>query len=272
MTEQAVAEGRGKVETPRVTTEAREIEVGKLKIRPQYQRPLDERRVTGIATNYEDALAGTLEVSFAEGVYWVVDGQHRLAAMRENSVRVCRVLIHYGLSLQDEAHLFGRLNSQRKGVLPRDLYRAELVEGRERSQIVRDTLAKYGLRVSPSRGHHAKEVAAVETMWRMLGRHVLDDTLRVVMEAWADGEGTPAFGALEGRVLGAIGNFIYINREQERFDLNRFVLVLTRHQPTELLREARAYSTQSVGTRATLYRWYNYQLQHKLPEIDKKSI
>lgn len=272
MTEQAVAEGRGKVETPRLTTEAREIEVGKLKIRPQYQRSLAENRVTRIALNYEDNLAGTIEVSFAEGHYWVIDGQHRLAAMRKNGIRVCRVLIHYGLSLAEEAHLFGRLNSERKAVNPRDLYRAELVEGRERSEVVRDTLAKYGLRVSPSKGHHAREIGAIETLWRMQSRHVLDDSLRVVTEAWNDGEGTPAYGALEGRVLGAIGNFIYINRGQDRFDPNRLVTVLTRHQPIELLREARAYSTLTVGARVTLYRWYNHTLQHKLPEIDKKSI
>jgi len=252
-------------EVPKVSFESREIETGKLKIRPQYQRPLNENRVKKMAEAFDDELAGTIEVSFADGHYWVVDGQHRLAAMRAKGIRICRVLIHYGLTIEEEARLFGLLNSERMAVQPRDLYRAELLAGVERTVAVAASLQKYGLHLVNS-GNDRTGVAAVRHLWELQERRSLDDTLLVVKKGWSDGEGVPVHGALEGRVLAALGRFIANNRNHERFSLDRLAAVLMKHRPDELVREARvAGLSWGAGSRDTLYRWYNYGLQNKLP-------
>jgi hypothetical protein len=253
-------------EPPRVAYESREIEVGKLKIRPQYQRPLDEARVNRIADSFDDKLAGTIDVAFADGNYWVVDGQHRLAAMRQKGIRTCRALIHYGLTLQDEAHLFARLNSERRAVTPRDLYRAELIGGIERSVKVRDIVEKHDFRIALSTGHRGREIAAVGHLWDLLALGVLDQTLAVIREAWSDAEGTIVDGALEGRIIAAVGRFIKDHEDMPAFQVARYVKVLSRQRPDDLIREARTYQTWRIGSAITLVRWYNFRLQTKLPE------
>lgn len=254
-------------EPPRVAYESREIEVGKLKIRPQYQRPLSEQRVRKMVANFDDSLLGTIEVSFAEGHYWVVDGQHRLAVMRQKNIRTCRVLIHYDLTIEQEAHLFSKLNSQRMAALPRDLYKAELVEGAERSIAVRDTLAKYGLKVELNTGNNRNNVAAVGHLWELQADHVLDDALKLIINAWSDGESIPIHGALEGRTLAALGRFIATYRTHKWFKMDRLTTALMKHRPDELIREARSYgSSWRFGSAITLLRWYNFNLQNKLPE------
>ena len=254
-------------ERPRLSHESREIEVGKLKIRPSYQRPLVERRVVRMANDWDDELAGTIEVSFSEGHYWVVDGQHRLAAMRAKGVRVCRALVHYGLTIDEEARLFARLNSQRTAIVPRDLYRAELVAGVERSIRVRDTLDKHGLHVAPTSGHEGKSIAAVGHLWELDNAGVLDRALQVIRDAWADAEGTPADGALAGRVNAAIGRFIEDHEHAPEFNLKRYVAAIAKRRPHDLIREASVYNSWRQGSAITLARWYNYGLrQNKLPE------
>lgn len=252
--------------TPRVPYESKEIETGKLKIRPQYQRPLSDKRVEQMARNFDDNLAGTIEVSFADGFYWVVDGQHRLAAMRSKGIRVCRVLVHYGLTVEDEARLFAQLNSQRSVVLPRDLYRAELLAGVERSVAVQSSLTRHGLGISPKAGHDRRLIAAVGSLWELQSLGTLDATLDLIVGQWSDADGVPNHGALEGRVVVSIGRFIAVNREHPLFALKRLATALSRHTPAELVREAQTFSTWSRGSRGTLYRWYNYGLQTKLPE------
>src|SRR5688572_29248244 len=112
----ATTNGGRAMPTSTVSREVREIEVGKLKVRSIYQRPLDERRVKKMTDAFDENLIGALEVSFADGQFWVVDGQHRLALLRAKGIKTVNAVIHYGLSLEEEANLFGRLNSQRRPV------------------------------------------------------------------------------------------------------------------------------------------------------------
>ena len=84
-----------------------------------YQRPVEPEDVDRLIAKWDDRLLTPLVVSFRDGKFNVVDGQHRIAAMRKmadggNVTVPC--LIYTGLSYEQEAELYFKLD-QSKGRL-----------------------------------------------------------------------------------------------------------------------------------------------------------
>lgn len=235
----------------------KEVPVGQLKVRTDYQRPLDEARVARMAKNFNKDLVGVLEIS-DDGSYWVVDGQHRLAVMRALGIPTAKVLIHHGLTLPEEASLFARLNTERRAVTPMALFKAEVIAGTQRSVEVQEIAARYGLAVNQWTAKNT--IQAVAALWNAHRRGTLDQTLSIITEAWPDPSGGVIDGGLDGQMITAIGLFLHQYQDQPEFDLSRLRLVLSRRLPDELFRDARAYSSWSIGRDAVLRDWYNYRL------------
>lgn len=80
------------------------------------QRRLDKDWVDEIADEYDDNLVGIITVSLRDGKYYVIDGQHRVSAIKRkfgaNASVMCRVIT--GLTIKDEAWYFNKINKKRK--------------------------------------------------------------------------------------------------------------------------------------------------------------
>ena len=61
----------------------RTIFSGKLTSGLPYQRPVDEKEVDRLIREWDDRLLDPVTVSFRDGRFYVVDGQHRISAMRK---------------------------------------------------------------------------------------------------------------------------------------------------------------------------------------------
>lgn len=93
--------------------EFQRIKVSNLLAHPVVQREFRKTHGDKLAKNFDWNEYDPIHVSFRNGKYWVIDGQHRLYAIRKNSggkdVSVlCRVF--YGLTEQDEADHFLKSN------------------------------------------------------------------------------------------------------------------------------------------------------------------
>ena len=74
-----------------------------------YQRPIDLKRVQRIVENFDARLVNPLKVSEREGHYYVFDGAHTLAALKEIKKFdnfMVDVMLFHGLAYEDEAYLF----------------------------------------------------------------------------------------------------------------------------------------------------------------------
>lgn len=116
------------------------------------QRPLDKKRVDRIVDRWLDAAFGVPTVSQREdGTCIALDGQHRIEAMRQRGEASRRfdVVAFYGLTLQQEARMFGALNDTKK---PSTLetFHVKVTEGDALICACNDLLAKYGLRAAGS--------------------------------------------------------------------------------------------------------------------------
>jgi len=99
--------------------EERVISTARLTSGLPYQQPISEKKVENLVREWDDRLLTPLTVSFRDGKFNVVDGQHRIAAMRkmnngENVMVPC--LVYSGLTYEQEAELCYRID-QSKGRL-----------------------------------------------------------------------------------------------------------------------------------------------------------
>jgi len=81
-----------------------------------YQRPIDERNVEKLIREWNNAVLDPLVVSFRDNRFYLVDGQHRVSAMRKmnggNDLMVmCK--IHTGLTYEEEADLCYQLDQSK---------------------------------------------------------------------------------------------------------------------------------------------------------------
>lgn len=85
-----------------------------------YQRPLDEKRMTEMLERSKDELAEKkpLVALRSDSSYWVIDGQHHVAAAQRKGWDLIEVLVVPSSGWQHEARLFNLIqHAQRKGNL-----------------------------------------------------------------------------------------------------------------------------------------------------------
>lgn len=165
------------------------IELDQLFVDEDYQRPLTTF-LQKIVDKYDPALVGTLKVSERNGRkrtrFAVIDGQTRLAGMREHEEPVAPCLVYTGLSQAEEADLFARFQTERRGMASYLRFRAALVakkpEALAIAQIVSDEGFELGVRETKGT---IKAIAALEGAYRV-SPDTLRETMHIIKRAWPD--------------------------------------------------------------------------------------
>lgn len=178
------------------------LAVSTLMVDPRVQRPLDKRRVTKIAEALNFDALGVITVSRRDnGDNAVIDGQHRVEALREaghGSMAVtCRVF--KGLGLPEEAAMFRLLNNTAKPQYI-DQFRVRVIEGDENAVAIARIITRHGWKIDMQTGSNTfAAVAALERIYN------LDDisaerALVTVTRAWGHES-----NAGDGRIVEGVG-------------------------------------------------------------------
>lgn len=147
----------------------------------QYQRTIVKAWVNAIVREFDPDAIGIIHVSERpDGTYWVIDGQHRLAALHEMGWGDQRIecYVHRTLSLADEARLFVKLNEDRN-VKQRTKFHAKVVAEDPQALAVVAILDDAGLPYGS-----VGAISTVENMYAIDDGATLKKTLRVVAEAF----------------------------------------------------------------------------------------
>ena len=118
-------------ERPPENAKLRWLPVDKLEVDHTYQRQaLQEKQVLNIAANFNWAFFGALVVKQRGNQFFVIDGQHRLSAVkRRGDIRIVPCSVTDSAGIEDEARAFVGTNSSRKNVSAYDKYRAMIAAG-----------------------------------------------------------------------------------------------------------------------------------------------
>ena len=176
------------------------IPIAKMKVNPVAQRSENPARVDHIAVNLDLEQLGTPTVNERDGWFYINDGQHRIAALKQIGFGDLSVQCwtYVGLSEEHEAERFLKLNDTLP-VLPFPKFRAAITAGRERESEIDRVVRAQGLVVSGDAIPGA--IKAVGTLGRVYDRSgsvVLGRTLRIIRDAYGD-------AGLEAPVVDGIG-------------------------------------------------------------------
>ncbi len=128
------------------------LRLDQLAIDESYQRELNKPHVKHLATNWKNNAEGVLEVAFRRGMYYVVDGGHRLEAARQRGdVTELLCILRNSSSAKKEAELFREVNKiGRKNVEPTDDFKASVVAGDEVSRELKKLVHSNKIRIAKS--------------------------------------------------------------------------------------------------------------------------
>lgn len=151
-----------------------------------YQRQLDEGRVGRYSAEYDPRLARPVVVNRrADGSMYVIDGQHTIAIERGLGRSVVLATVWDGLTPQQEADLYNRLNSQRVTPNQWNRFGARATAGDPKALAIIALAAECGFKTgTPDRSINA--IAAVNALERLydVSPALLRQTLTKIRELW----------------------------------------------------------------------------------------
>ena len=203
-----------------------------LTIDESYQRPLS-RFVETIVESFDPALLQTLAVAERRNTYAVIDGQTRLIALRRLGALEVPCLVYNDLTRAQEALLFARFQTERRGIRPIHRFRAQLrggdPEARAIDQIAQATGWTLTEFTSPRTGGLLGCIAALEAIYRV-EPELLERTLFIMRSSYPDHPGS-------GEMVRGLAYFL---DHEEEVDDDVLVAKLASVTPIELGRRASA--------------------------------
>lgn len=203
-----------------------------------YQRDLDprgERHVARIVREFDPNLLMLLIVNRrVDGTYWVIDGSHRLRALRQlwRSQAKVDVWLYEGLSREQEAELFVSQQRDRRDVNAVNLAEADLASGKDDAIGAARVLRRHGLSLETEQtypryqdGAWINNVVAVPTirnLYQSAGEEILDQVVATLDAVWGKTE-PKAYGA---PVLVGLTGFLNAYHDHPGFKPQRLVAKL----------------------------------------------
>lgn len=224
-----------------------DVPLGKMTTSPKVQRELKQHRVDYLIANFDLDDFGQPVVSWRDGKYFIIDGQHRIEAVKHwlgNGWEIqkieCRV--YQGLSEAEEADMFDRLNDVLI-VSAFDRFRIRVEAGRDEESEIAKVLKQENLVIS--RDEVPGAVSAVGTLVRVYERSdsdVLAKTLRIIRDAFGD-------AGFRAGVIDGIGHLCqrYNGALDEKVAIDR--LSLTRGGVNGLINKAMVLHKQTGNSR-----------------------
>jgi hypothetical protein len=156
----------------RLNSSLQNVQLSKLRISPAAQRELNESRVAHLTADFDPEMLGYPVVSNRNGHYFVIDGQHRIEAVKrwlgdgwEKQNVSCRVYI--GMTERDEAAMFLELNDV-LSVTAFDKFKVAVTGEKSDESAVKRVVESIGLRIA--REKQDSSVACVSTLLKVYRR------------------------------------------------------------------------------------------------------
>ncbi len=242
-----------------------------------YNRGIRRTKVNKIKRNYHEDMVQPAIVSFRDGKYWIIDGQHRSQARYElnncdpNTMILCDV--RTGKTYEEEADLYIRLNTGQSKLTIKDEL-VGLVESKDATALQFQEVVKSCGYVLV--GCSSNTLRALSTAWRIFNKPDGDKKLHQILEltyaCWPANQKGAQSSMIDGIAL-------FLKHHGDEFSKERFIKALSPINPNEIIRKSKTFYkqmdskafTQPYCTYTTLINCYNAGLRNKLtpaqPEV-----
>ena len=230
-----------------------------------YQRPVKDRDVDKLVREWDLRLLTPLVVSYRDGHYYLVDGQHRVCASRKKNNgkdvdMLCQV--YYGLTYEQEAELYYKLD-RAKGHLRLSSATKALLESGSNAEIVdvkqriEDVGFTWALDKPTGKAFEIAATRAVISAYHLLGAAAFARMLMLIAKTW---QGTPK--SLKSSILSGMARFLK-TYETELGD-QTFIKRMSAVDPEEIIRRGKMdFSTNKAALRFARVIWDKYNSQQR---------
>ena len=227
------------------------LSTGELYSGQPYQRPVLDRVVDKLVREWDPRLLTPLVVSYRDGRYNLVDGQHRVCAMRKKNggkdvTALCRV--YHGLTYEQEAELYYKLD-RAKGHLRLAHATKALVESGADAEIIeiKRLLENAGfvwaLDKPTGEAFEVEATHAVINAYRLLGGAAFSRMLELTARTWHGAPSSVKASFLSGMAL-------FLKTYETELDDDVFIKRLSAIDPEAILRRGKAdFSTNKAALR-----------------------
>ena len=205
-----------------------------------YQRPVEQKDVDRIIREWNGREVTPVVVSFRDGKFNVVDGQHHIEAMRQKAGGrdvIVPCIIHTGMTYEQEAELYARLDRDKKRLTLRQYTKAVVEAGSDANilkikRLTEDVGFIWALGEPTGEPFEIAPIRAPINAYQLLGGEGFARMLSLMAGAW---QGTP--NSLKASMLSGMALFIktYETELHDRAFIRRMSLV----SPDEIIRLGR---------------------------------
>lgn len=168
---------------------------GQLGIDPTYQRSIEtgpsQRMIRMIAKGWNWDMCQPLVVAKRAEGYFVIDGQHRLAAAKlRGDLQVLPCHIANFASAEAEAAAFVEINKARRPLSAVDIFNAEVAAGDETAVAIATAIDNAGLALATHRNNHGMapglvaNIGGIKQAWKSYGDEATTVALKVLARAF----------------------------------------------------------------------------------------
>src|SRR5579872_2634496 len=142
------------------------LSVSDIGIDMAYQRLPALGKIKAISAHFDQNAVGVLIVSLRDnGQFIIIDGQHRLEAMKKQGITHAECKVIQGLTREQEAEIYISCNTVRKNPDALDVFRARLVTQDPVALAINSVVEKCGLRIQFNLHHSRGGKRAPKSLW-----------------------------------------------------------------------------------------------------------
>lgn len=201
-----------------------------------YQRKLNMSKVKKYAENIDYDVLGVPLVSYRNGKFYVIDGQHRVAALQmlKKPTVMCQVV--EGLSYEEECEKFVKLNFERAALNYNQKFHARVEAGDAEAVQILNVLNKHNFTYSrDNAGKSTNKIGAMNVITKIVHRQGfsgLSRVLSILRGAW--------YGSGDSLGAAIIQGIATLLEENPTLDDNRLIKVLESVAPGYIMFQANA--------------------------------
>ena len=250
---------------------AREMPTANLNSGQPYQRPVKPSDVNALIQRWDPAYLSPIEVSFRDGSYNVINGQHRIEAMRKmngGADVIVPCLIYTGLSYEQEAELYFKLDQSKGRLRLSHATKALLESGTdaevlEIKRLVESAGFVWVLDKKSGDAYEILSTRAIINAYRLLGGAAFSRLLVLLDSTWHGASISLRASMLSGMAL-------FLKTYETELDDRTFIKRLSAVDPEEIIRRGKMdFSTNKAALRfaRVILEKYNTQQRggRKLP-------
>lgn len=235
-----------------------------------YQRPVRPGHVKQLIRTWDPTYLTPVEVSYRDGKYNIVNGQHRIEAMRkmnggENLMVQC--LVYTGLTYQHEAAMYYLLDKTSGHLKLANAIKALLESGTDPSIIdIKQRIERAGFTWALDKPagvtYEIKPVREIINAYQKLGGHTFSRMLGLMAGAWHGTQNSLKSGMISGMAL-------FLKTHETELEDYEFIRRLSQVDPAEIIQLAQV-DRPAMRYARLIRKKYNEQGAKMLPDRFRK--